>query len=93
MSPELRVLETLVVESHNPLVAFLKTVTELSFAMLGTARLTSGRSQSALEAVRQVLRVICSLEGRIEDPESRVAIHNRAIDLEFALDAFSMLTG
>ena len=60
---------------------------------VGNARLTAGRSQSALEAVRQVLPAICSLEGRVEDPESRTAIHNRAIDLESTLDAFSMLTG
>jgi hypothetical protein len=93
MTPELRALETLFVESQNPLVAFLKTVIELSFAMLGTARLTSGRSQVALEAVRQELRVICSLEGRVEDPESRSAIHNKAIELELALDVFSILTG
>ena len=78
-------------EIQEPLFAFLKTVLELSFSMLGTARLTAGRSQPAMEAVGQVLRVICSLEGRVEDPESRVAIHNRTIDLQYALDACSML--
>jgi len=93
MTPELSALAPPAAESQEPLAAFLKTVLELSFAMLGTARLTSGRSQSALEAVRQALRIICSLEGRVEDPSSRAAIHNRTIDLEFALDAFSMLTG
>jgi hypothetical protein len=93
MTPELRALVLPVAESQEPLVAFLKTVLELSFAMLGTARLTSGRSQSALEAVRQALRIICSLESRVEDPRSRAAIHNRTIDLEFALDALSTLTG
>ena len=92
MTPELRALVLPVAESQEPLVAFLKTVLELSFAMLGTARLTSGCSQSALEAVRQALRIICSLEGRVEDPRSRAAIHNRTIDLEFALDALSTLT-
>jgi hypothetical protein len=61
--------------------------------MLGTARLTADRSQPAMEAVCQVLRVICSLEGRVEDPKSRAAIHIRTIDLEFALDELSMLTG
>ena len=78
-------------EIQEPLFAFLKTVLELSFTMLGTARLTAGRSQPAMEAVRQVLRVICSLEGRVEDPKSRAAIHNRTIDLQYALDACSML--
>jgi hypothetical protein len=92
MTPELRAWAPLVAEDQEPLVAFLKAVLELSFAMLETARLTSGRSQSALEAVSQTLRIICSLESRIEDPESRVAIHNRTIDLEFALDACSTLT-
>lgn len=81
------------VQSPEPLPAFLKAVLELSFTLLGKARLTGGRAQPALEAVREVLSIICSLEGRIEDPKSRTAIHNRAIDLAFALDAFSMLAG
>ena len=93
MTPELRALAPPVAKSQEPLVAFLRTVLELSFTMLGTARLTSGRSQSALEAVRQTLPIICSLEGRVEDSGSRAAIHNRTIDLEIALDALSMLTG
>jgi len=92
MTPELRVLEPAGAESQTSLVTFLQTVIELSFAMLGTVRLASGRSQLALEVVRQVLRTICTLEGRVEDPEKRGAIHNRVIDLELALDAFSMLT-
>ena len=78
-------------EIQEPLFAFLKTILELSFTMLGTARLTAGRSQPAMEAVGQVLRVICSLEVRVEDPKSRSAIHNRTIDLQYALDACSML--
>ena len=80
-------------EGQEPLVAFLRTVLELSFTMLGTARLTSGRSQSALEAVRQTLPIICNLEGRVEDFGSRTAIHTRTIELEVALNALSMLTG
>jgi hypothetical protein len=93
MTPELRTLASPVVDSQEPLVTFLKMVLELSFAMLGTARLTSGRSQSALEAVSQAIRMICSLEGRVENPKWRAAIHNRTIDLELALDSVSMLTG
>ena len=93
MTPEFRHSIPVAAEGQEPLAAFLKTVLELSFALLGTARFTSGRSQSALEAVSQTLRIICSLEGRVEDPKSRTAIHNRTIDLEFALDAFSMMTG
>src|ERR1035438_8750796 len=93
MTPELRALAPPAARKPEPLPAFLKAVLELSFDLLGNARLASGRSQPALEAVREVLPIICSLEGRIEDPKSRKAIHNRAIDLEFALDAFSMLAG
>jgi Bacterial antitoxin of ParD toxin-antitoxin type II system and RHH len=95
MTSDLRALDVAPrnTESQDPLAAFLKTVLDLSFAMLGNARVTSGRSQSALEVVRQELRIICSLEGRVEDPKLRAAIHERTIDLEFALDAFSALTG
>ena len=93
MTPELRAWALPGAKCQEPLLAFLEAILDLSFAMLGNARLTAGRSQSALEAVRQVLPAICSLEGRVEDPESRTAIHNRAIDLESTLGAFSMLTG
>jgi hypothetical protein len=78
-------------QEQEPLVAFLKAFLELLFTLLETARIAAGRSQSALEAVRQSLLVICSLEGRVEDSRSRLAIHNRTIDLELALDACSML--
>jgi hypothetical protein len=92
-TPELRALVSPATERPEPILAFLKAVLELSFDLLGNARLTLGRSQPALEAVREVLPIICSLEGRVDDPKSRAAIHNRAIDLESALDAFSMLAG
>ena len=87
MTSELNASSATAAESQQPLIAFLRTALELSFAMLETDRLTSGRFRSTPEAVSQALRIICSLEGRVEDPRSRVAIHNKTIDLEFALDA------
>jgi hypothetical protein len=93
MTPKLKAVAPSAAESQEPLLAFLKAVLKLSFALLGNARPTSGRSQPALTAVRQILPVICSLEGSVEDPKSRAVIHNRAIDLKFALDAFVMFAG
>src|SRR3977135_4081783 len=52
------------VQSPEPLPGFLKGALELSFTLLRKARLSGGRAQPALEAVRDVLPIICSLEGR-----------------------------
>jgi hypothetical protein len=94
MTPDSRMLNEQHTRSQETLVAFLQTDLDLSFTMLTTAQLDVGRTSdqdhyhAALDNARKALLMIRSLEGRVEDPKSWKAIHDRTDELERELNLF-----
>lgn len=76
--------------TQEKLVDFLQADLELCFTMLNAARRASDpvHRHSTLERIRQGLRVIRNLSGRIEKPESWKTVNARADELEGELESF-----
>jgi hypothetical protein len=74
---------------QRALVEFLQTDLNLAFTMLQAVELASRPEHrySALGYVGHALHTIRILQGRIEDSESWNTIHDRAHELERALDS------
>ena len=79
-------------ERHQQsLVDFLQVDLDLAFTMVRTARVTCGsapqRAHETIEKTRRALQGIRCMEGRIENPAQWKIIHDRADELEHALEA------
>jgi hypothetical protein len=94
MTPELRA-ESIQrhVKTQAALVEFLQSDLDLSFTMLKTAAIERASDpihyQAALERARKALATIRILSGRVEDPASWQAIHDRTDRLERELEPLS----
>jgi hypothetical protein len=75
---------------QRALLEFLQTDLNLAFTMLQAVELASRpeHRHSALGHVGHALHTIRILQGRIEDPDWWNTIHDRAHELERALDSF-----
>jgi hypothetical protein len=75
------------------LIDFLSADLGVAFTILKTAELEAtdnpDHCRAALAKVRAALDTIRSFEGRIDDPQSRKTIHDRADELSGKLDRFS----
>jgi hypothetical protein len=78
-------------QSAENLSHFLENDLELSFTMLRSARTIRDpeRIAATLGRVRRALTIIRTLQGRLDDPGERKAIHDRTNDLERELNSFA----
>jgi hypothetical protein len=79
-------------KNQQLLIEFLETDLDLAFTIIETARieheLDPPQCESALAKARMALATVRQFFGRIEDANARGEVHNRADELQSALDAF-----
>ena len=87
--PDPKNLERLREETQSGLLSFLKADLELAFTFLETAALSPRLAVESVEKARRALEVVRHMEGRILDPKMWWEIHERADQLETAIQEFS----